>query len=301
MALRRAPYPLFAAVVLMSLASPVAGQGTSGPSVSNNAVGYIDPAVPGDVFRLRFDTAYNNRRPTRAEVFYARGAPFGPGLPLPEPSVDYQDLFAYLEVAPAPRFSLFVDIPERFLNPEVNANSGGLGDVNAGFKYAFVHGDDLVATLQLRTFAPTGDADRGLGTRHVSLEPALLVYKPLGERLAFDGELRYWVPVGGTDFAGDVIRYGLGLQYDLFRTRHVLFTPVVEFVGWTVLDGKESIVHPSGLSEVKDASGDTIVNAKVGLRTRLGCWGDVYTGYGRPLTGDRWYENVFRVEFRLLY
>ena len=29
--------------------------------------------------------------------------------------------------------------------------------------------------------------------------------------------------------------------------------------------------------------------------------GDVYAGYGRPLTGDKWYENTFRVEFRLFY
>jgi hypothetical protein len=28
---------------------------------------------------------------------------------------------------------------------------------------------------------------------------------------------------------------------------------------------------------------------------------DMYVGYGRPLTGDRWYENTVRVEFRLFY
>ena len=33
----------------------------------------------------------------------------------------------------------------------------------------------------------------------------------------------------------------------------------------------------------------------------IGHHADLYTGYGRPLTGDRWYENTFRVEFRLVY
>jgi hypothetical protein len=29
--------------------------------------------------------------------------------------------------------------------------------------------------------------------------------------------------------------------------------------------------------------------------------GDIYAGYGRPLTGDRWYENVIRLEWRLFF
>ena len=39
----------------------------------DSSVGYIDTAIPGNVFRLRFDTAYNNNRPNRAEFFYAKG------------------------------------------------------------------------------------------------------------------------------------------------------------------------------------------------------------------------------------
>ncbi|HMF10991.1 MAG TPA: hypothetical protein VKE94_01760, partial [Gemmataceae bacterium] len=82
---------------------------------------------------------------------------------------------------------------------------------------------------------------------------------------------------------------------------HCTFTPVTEFVGWTVLDGKESVVPPSGRAFVHDAGGETIVNAKLGLRVEFGDRADLYTGYGRPLTGDRWYENILRVEFRLFF
>ena len=51
----------------------------------------------------------------------------------------------------------------------------------------------------------------------------------------------------------------------------------------------------------EDAGGQTIVNAKFGLRMTLGDHADIYSGYGHPLTGNRWYENTFRIEFRLRY
>jgi hypothetical protein len=173
--------------------------------------------------------------------------------------------------------------------------------MNAGFKYAFLFRDSGVATFQFRTYIPTGDASRGLGNHHVSLEPALLFYKPLTDRLGLEGELRYWVPIDGTDFAGDLFRYGIGVHYDVWKHCRLTLSPVTEFVGWTVLSGKESAVTPSGKVLVEDAAGDTIVNAKLGLRLRLENYGDFYAGYGRSLTGDRWYENIWRVEFRLFF
>src|SRR5262249_17955563 len=157
-------------------------QGGGGLSSSDSRVGYIDNAIPGSLFRLRYDDGFNDRRPTRAEFFYPKGAPKGPGLPEPEARVDFQDISAYLEYAPTDRLSGFVDLPVRFLNPQINDNHTGFADMNAGFKYAFIREDDLVGTFQFRTYAPTGAASRGLGTHHVSLEPAFLFYTKLTER-----------------------------------------------------------------------------------------------------------------------
>jgi hypothetical protein len=292
---------LIVIAVLGLLPRGVFAQGTSGPIVTDSKVGYIDSAIPSDVARMRYDTSYNNRRPTRAEFFYAQGAPQGPGLPLPERSVDYQDFSVYAETVLLPQFSAFLEVPTRFLNADLNANSGGLGDVQVGFKYAFLESNDSVLTFQFRTYIPSGDADRGLGTNHVSLEPALLYYQALNERTGIEAELRYWVPVGGTDFAGQVIRYGAGVHYDVVRECGWRLGPVVEVVGWTMLDGKESALQPSGQVEVRDAAGQTVVNTKVGLRLGLGDRVDVYAGWGRPVTGDRWYENTYRFEMRLIY
>jgi hypothetical protein len=282
-------------------AEPISDNEERGASSKNSTVGYIDSAIPASLFRLRFDAAYDFTRPTRAEFFYARPQPLGPGLPKPEPRIDYQDLAGYLELAATDRLSGFVEVPWRFLNPEVNADTNGLADMNAGFKYAFVDRNDLVATFQFRTYIPTGDASRGLGTHHVSLEPAVLFYKPWTDRLGFEGEFRYWVPIDGTDFAGDLLRYGIGVHYDVWKTCSLTVSPVVEFVGWTVLSGKESAVTPSGAVLIEGAAGDTIVNAKMGVRMRMDGLGDFYIGYGRPLTGDRWYEDILRVEFRLFF
>jgi hypothetical protein len=76
---------------------------------------------------------------------------------------------------------------------------------------------------------------------------------------------------------------------------------VTELVGWTVLGGKESMLDPSGRVSVQSAAGETILDIKVGVYLKLGDSADIYTGYGRPLTGDRWYDHIFRIQFRLFF
>jgi hypothetical protein len=288
-------------LITMLAAASSRAQGTSGPRVADGSVGYIDTAIPGDVFRFRFDAAFGDHRPTRAEFLYPKGAPLGPGLPDPEPRVNYQELSAYLELAASDRLSGFLNVPVRLLQPEVNPDHAGFSDLDAGFKFAFLRSDCQVATFQFRTYAPTGNSHLGLGNHHVSLEPALLYFDRLADRLALESELRVWVPVGGTDFAGQIIRYGVGLHYDLCEAGDFTLTPVVELVGWTLLDGKETVLPPSGLPFVHDAGGETILNAKFGMRVRFRDRADMYVGYGQPLTGNRWYQDIVRVEFRLLY
>jgi hypothetical protein len=290
-------------VAALGLSSPgvANAQGTSGPRDSDSDVGYIDPAIPGNILRFRYDDAFNSNRPTRDEFIYARSAPFGPGLPVPEPRIDYQELSAYVETAVTNRLSGFIDVPVRFLNPEVNPDHTGFSDLDAGAKYAFIYRPETVATFQFRTYVPTGKASEGLGTDHVSVEPALLCYNRLTDRMGLESELRLWVPIDGTSFAGEIIRYGIGAHYDVCHTCNLTLSPVVEFVGWTSLNGQESEVFPSGKAVALNAAGDTIVNAKLGLRVKFRDRADAYAGYGQALTGDRWYENDFRFEFRWFY
>jgi hypothetical protein len=287
--------------------------------VARSDVGYIDSAIPQTQLRFRYDAGFEDNRPDRAEFFYPKCGclallpptnplfdPRAPG-PAQQPRfIDFQEQTSYLEVAYNRRLSGFVEIPVRFIDFDqrvdsllnLHSNLAGLSDVNFGVKYALLADEERYLTGQLRTFAPTGDADRGLGTDHWSLEPALLFYQRLSDRLTLEAELRDWIPLGGTDFAGNVLRYGVGLGCAVYDSHSLRIVPVAEVVGWTVLSGKEI---DENVGTVFDARGDTIVNIKTGVRTFFGAHSDAYVGYGRALTGEVWYKDILRVEYRLRF
>ena len=287
-------------------------------AAQGHAPGYIDWAMPRTQFRLRFDAGFNNERPDRAEFFYAQcGCAGGPG-PGAAPvaingSVDYQDLRGYLEIASGRRFSVFGEVPVRFLQtspspglrPAVgdSGNASGLSDLEAGFKYALFRDADSTFTFQLKTYIPTGDAGQGLGTDHVSLEPGFLAQQRVNCKLDVFGELRDWIPVngsslGGKNFAGNVLRYGVGAAYTVAETRSAKISPIVEFVGWSVLDGQ--VFNTSGNTPVAENAATTIVNLKVGVRTMFKSNGStLYLGYGHALTGQSWYQDLARIEYTI--
>ena len=78
-------------------------------------------------------------------------------------------------------------------------------------------------------------------------------------------------------------------------------TPISELVGWTVLSGKVAITESPTSVRIEDAGGDTIVNAKFGVRFGVGCNSQLYVGYGQALTGDRFYDNIWRFEYRIMF
>ncbi|MCA9073058.1 MAG: transporter, partial [Planctomycetaceae bacterium] len=225
-------------LVTFTIGTSVArAQNTSGPDddfiVRDGNAGYIDLAIPGNQIRMIFDSGYGLNRPTRNEYFYARRGPQGPGLPLPETNIDYQDASIYMEQLVMDDVSAFIQVGSRSINPEINDNSTGLSDMTLGVKAALVSTPDMVLSGQLKVSIPTGDATRGLGTNNVSIEPGLLLFAPVDDKLAVLGELRYWMPVDGTSFAGPVLRYGIGTQYELYDSQSTKIVPVIELVGWT--------------------------------------------------------------------
>ena len=313
-------------------------RGGPGVAIADN-VGYIDSAIIRSRIRQRYDSAYDNNRPDRAEFFYpkcgcfgnpdqrttlgplfdrrALGPQHGMGPRYPgEPRVDYQEIATYLEYAANSRTSGFIEMPARFVNYTFHKDTYGWSDMNLGFKHAFVANPNQFYTFQFRTYVPTGSGEKGLGTNHASLEPALLVFQRLSERLYFSGELRDWIPVHATNFGGNVLRYGAGLAYNTVLTEHVRVAPVAEFVGWSVLSGQKLSPTPATAVapfEIQSAAHDTIVNGKFGLRFGLGNYSQpgggsnlndrhsLYIGYGRALTGDHWYKDILRVEYNFWF
>ena len=276
---------------------------------------YIDSAIVGNQFRFRFDAAYNNGLPDRAEFFYPQCGCFPGDTPGParvETSVDYQEFMGYLELALTDRLSGFVEIPFRLLNPEQNDNTSGLGDIRSGFKYALIADPRHYLTFQLKVYAPSGDGDRGLGTAHASIEPGILYYRQVSNIVDIFAEVRDWIPIsdsefGGRDYAGNVLRYGVGAGFNLLEwtddcCRQQRVALVTEFVGWSILGG-QALQSFDGIpqnAKVIDVDGQTIVNAKVGLRYS-NADSSFGVSYGRGLTGDVWYSDILRVEYRYAF
>ena len=260
-------------------------------STSPTNVGYIDSATIGNRFRVRFDAGYGLSPADRAEFFYAStGVPAG--------NVDYQEFSSYLEVARTDWLSGFIEAPLKFINPDLVQNTSGVGDINVGFKAVLLAAQRSCTTFQFRTYLPTGDDSRRLGTGNVNVEPALLNYFRLDDRWTMESEFRTWVPVTSAAFPGTILRYGTGISYNSRSgcSCQPSFSPVLEIVGWTVLDGLATM--PDG--SARSASGDTIVNAKFGVRASFK--GDqLYAGFGQALTAQHWYEQIFRVEYRFQF
>jgi hypothetical protein len=307
------------------------------PKIPGSMVGYIDNAIVESEIRVRFDAAFNDEFPDRAEFFYAkcgcyRALPSGnpardPNAPGPPPGsamsaipkdLNFQQLYIDGEFAPIRRFSMFTEIPVRWIQAQGIAasinngtfpNQGGLSDIMAGFKFAAIASERTYLTFQVRSYFPSGDASKGLGTNHYSVEPGVLYYQSFSDRLTLEAQVRDWHPIGGSagvssaigvappgGFAGDVFMYGVGPSYVAYNGEHVQFTPVIELFGWSVLGGYET--EPG---HAPSAGGINIVNIKIGARTSFGAHSSIYVGYGRPLTSADWYNDIVRIEYRYAF
>jgi hypothetical protein len=309
------PSPDFADVDLSSgLATNFGSGGGSSLAFADalsgaSGVGYIDSALVRNQIRFRFDASYDNPTPDRAEFFYPQCGCFGPQARGPgntgqvETGVDYQELSMYAEtLLMSDMISGFVEVPIRLINPEVNDNTAGISDINFGFKAALIQNRCSALTFQFKTYVPTGEGDRGLGTEHVTLEPGLLFLHRLDNRTTLEAEIRDFIPVDGTDgYAGNVLRYGLGLSRTMIDNGRFSVTPVFETVAWSVLSG--DVLTENGLESAET----TIVNSKIGGRFNLApqCRGQatksLYVGYGKALTSDRWYDDTLRLEYRYAF
>jgi hypothetical protein len=287
-------------------------------------VGYIEDSTIESKVRLRFDTAYHDTAPDRAEFFYAKcgcysGLPvnhpaYDPDAPGPRPGaandVNFQQVFLEGEYAIDSRVSIFGMFPIRWLQPQsfipdtggTFPNQSGVGDLRMGVKLAGVDKDDAALTVKLQFYLPTGDPEQGLGTDHTSIEPAVLYLQRLSNIVSLESEFGILLPIGGSapvptaadgSFSGNVIFYGIGPSFTVYETDRVRFAPVVELVGWRVQDGNQTAAEG-------DASGTNIVNLKLGARAIFG-QGSIYAGYGHALTDQTWYDDIFRFEYRFSF
>ena len=291
------------------------------PVRSGSMIGYIDDATVGSKVRVRFDAGMHIQAPDRAEFFYAKcgcyrdltGPAFDPNAPGPGPGIatdlNFQQLYVQAEYAVNPRLSVLGELPLRWLQPQAFdggapgfPNSSGLADIKGGAKYALSSTPARVASVQVQLFLPSGDSEKGLGTNHTSLEPAFLIYQRAADKVVVEGEVSLRLPLSGSDpvptagdgrFAGNVLFYGIGPSFEVYRSRTFSFSPVVEFAAWHVFSGFQTIPNVDA-----NASGTNIVNLKFGGRITFKNQSSFYVGYGKALTDAKWYSDIVRFEYR---
>jgi hypothetical protein len=254
-------------------------------------VSFIDSALPRSQGRFFFDDVTRMRRPTRAGYFF-------PNLPRLETSIDYFQLTTYGEIAIIPSVSAFLETPVLFLEPDVNRHYWGLGNMDLGVKWGLLNMPNFLGTLQLRAYVPTATRS-ALGVHQFSMEPAFLFNASFLDCLTLEGEAKYWFPISNNYYNGQMLQYGVGLAYGQRDPNNIWIAPVIEGIGWTVLSGRELV--PGPMPAVMSSRGENIFNIYGGVRFGLGNSMSVYAGYGHSITGDYWYKDIWRLEFRFFF
>lgn len=298
------------------------------PRRRGSMVGYIEDAVVSSKVRIRFDLGYEINAPDRAEFFYAkcgcyRDAGADPDAPGPRPGaatdLDYRQLYIQGEYAFGDRFSAYAEFPFRWIQPNSFAagtvpdglspfgNQSGFSDLRAGIKAALFSDGANVVTARVQAFMPSGEASNGLGTDHWSLEPSLLLYNRVADRVVIESMVGWWHPFEGASgaplsteerWAGDVFFFGIGPSFEIYRSDRVRLAPVVELVGWHVVDGFQSAPP---FPPPTEAEGTNIVNLKIGGRVSWEPRSSLYIGFGKALTDDVWYDDILRFEYRVSF
>ncbi len=287
---------------------------------------FLDAARPITQTRIRVDAARDLRNPDRAEYIWARVNPADCNLSIPScrpvppagkgPNflanrVDFDELSLYTEAATG-RASFFIEVPYRHIEADVSpicapdavCNESGFADMNVGTKSLLCDCELMQLTFQFKTFIPTGAFRKGLGTGHVSLEPALLFNVNLGGTTYLQGMSAYWIPIAGDDV------YQANIWHNHFSLNHILWGPTkrlqvigtLEFNEWTIYGGAYTVTNFAvGNTIFGNSASTTIASAGPGLRFVFCDRVDFGVGSAFAFTGSRWFDDTIRAELRWRY
>src|SRR5262245_55331117 len=261
-----------------------------------NAAFFQDGARPVTTTRIRWDNGIRYHFPDAAEFFWPKIG--GKGPPKVENTVDYHELSFYQEVASG-NFSMFVEMPYRRVEPDVNNSASNFGDVNVGTKTLLLDCELMQWAFQFRTYILSGNFHKGLGTGHVSLEPSLLDTFKLATNTYLQTQVAEWIPIAGDgDHAGAAMHYHFSINHALWRAGNnaAMIIGTFEVNGLTFQDGL--FTTPAGT--VESASGQSIVQIGPGIRFSLCSKLDIGMGAGFGIT-DHGPDQLYRFEFRYRY
>jgi hypothetical protein len=267
-----------------------------------DAAFFTEAPRPITQIRLRYEHVWGYPFPDKAEYLFARADGNGKGpKPLPGTlgggSLDYQDFMYYQEVG-IDRFSASVEMPYTHFAPDNYAGVSGFGDLAIGTKTLLLDCELMQFAFGLKTFVPTGNFTKGLGTGHVSLEPSAMLALRLAPETYLQAQLAYRIPIGGDAvYQGPVLHYHLSLNQLLWHCGNdIKLIGVAELNGYEITGGAFTDTV-TGLPRSAKQVGDI---ANIGPGIRLVICDKIDFGIGSAFNfttssmGDEW----LRVEFR---
>lgn len=266
-----------------------------------DAAFFVESARPQTQQRYRWDAGYNLIFPDRNEFFWARADGFGTG-PSPkapfkgEKRLDYNDLSLYTETAAA-LISLFVNLPYRSINPEVDNGASGFGDMDIGTKTLLFDCELFQIAFQLKTTLPVGNFTKGLGAGHVSLEPSLILGLRIGPDTYFQGQVAEWIPFGTSPgYFGSLLHYHGSFNQTIWRVLpDVPLIATLEANGWSFQAG--SYTDPF-LGSFQKSNGENYLSFGPGFRLVICDRFDFGIGTAFAVSNHHWADQLYRSEFR---
>ncbi len=253
----------------------------------------LDTAIVAPHVGIRYQLDYGLQTPDRAQYYWGDG-------PQGESGVNAQDVVVRL-AAGSKRLMALTQYTMRSLDPEVNANTTGFGDVVLGAQALLVDGERTKVATIFRTHLATGPSQRGLGTGHTSLEYGLLARRCLRPETYLFSEIKYWTPIKGTSgVAGDVLTTGWGISTIAAESDVFAFLPTFEMRTLSFLFGGYNTTGGT----VQRIDGDTAVELYPGARFVLGPENDMGLwefGVAAGVTAgdDDWFDTRWVFDLRL--
>ena len=258
----------------------------------------IDPAQPSNNFRVRMALGNRMHLPDRAEYFWGRTVDRR-GPPQGETVLNYQDLRLRMETG-SKKFSAAFEVPFRAVDPVINLDHAGLGDLQIIAKTVLLSGNEWLLTQYFGTYMPTGAVGMGLGTGHVSLEPGLLFRNRWSDDTWLHGELKFWFPLGADPaHGGQVVKFATGINRVWYETDSSAWLPSLELTSYSVLNG----LARDATGSLQAIDGDLMFYLTPGLHYAVDGGGDfglfeIGSALSIVTTSDRFTDSTFTCDVR---
>ena len=186
------------------------------------------------------------------------------------------------------RIIVILGAPLIALDPMIEPDSTGIGDLEFGIQMAAFTGKRDLVFFALNMAVPTGDADRDLGSGNVALAPTAMWLHDFGCGYYTQSRFSWEMPVS-TIVDGGEFKYDIGLCHTYMPSKY-----------WTMFQYFTTVVEANGVTKLNGTNhGETIVDLTVGCRWIVREMDEIGVGWSFPVTGTENFENQMLLSYRL--